>query len=176
MPRNFIKYKESPLWFMIDTHTRTGELISRNFKGGFNYIDENSNEYMEAVVIEADSWADLFAKTGFDPTQLEDFQPNMWIAPDGTMHEGDGHSVIAEDIAEIWYDWNEDSDQYSAEYRLEYMGWIKVSRDFWDMHLDTYSPWNPWCMNPDQARVVKAWCNYYKIDYPKDVIREAWWK
>jgi hypothetical protein len=46
----------------------------RNFKGGWRDIDENSDEWMLSTIMEADSWHDLYVKTGFNPMWAHDWR------------------------------------------------------------------------------------------------------
>ena len=162
----YIKYKD--FWSEIENHPKKG-LIASNYYGGWFDIDENSEWYMHTEVCQADDWHHLHRLKGFDPTERELRGNDLWVSPFGTTHDGEAHAVAAEDIAYIWYNWNEDDCHDSAEYVLEQHRWIKLSKFFWDMHLDGYGYYG-WSMTQEQADVVKEWCELHGIEYPEDII------
>lgn len=155
-------------WYEFENHPRKG-LIAINYKGGWFDIDENNPNYMEAEMREFADWHALHMATGYDPTRQDITASDIWVSPYGTIHEGEAHAVAAEDIAGIWYGWNDDDDPDSAEYLLEKRGWIKCSRFFWDMHLEQYG-YGGWSMLPAQAQLVRQWCEIHRIEYPEDII------
>ena len=62
MPK-FVKLSGSAWWYRWDED----RFVLKNFRGGWRDIDENSDEWMLSTIIEADSWHDLYVKTGFNP-------------------------------------------------------------------------------------------------------------
>lgn len=94
----FLRYFNSEDWWKwpIDEG-----LTVYNINGGHHEIDENSERFMYGTVIEADSWADLCQKVGYNPWRTDSPTPEMWIAPNGEMfdcgftegHEGVAHAI-----------------------------------------------------------------------------------
>lgn len=160
--------KEFSGWWELNNHPERG-LRAYNYMGGWHDIDENSPSYMNAEICEAEDWHDLYLKKHYDPTALDRMTADMWIAPDGSYHIGDAHTVSAEYIAEIWYGYD-DGDMGGCERYIEQKGWIKVSKFFWDMHLETYEAWGGWDMTRAQADTVFDYCQAFKISYPIDLI------
>ena len=161
----YIQYND--FWSEVENHPKKG-LIASNYYGGWFSIDENSDWYMNATVCDAEDWRDLFNKIKFDPTVRELRQNDLWVSPYGTTHDGEAHAVAAEDIAYIWYGWTDDFGE-SAEYFLEQRQWIKLSKFFWDMHLDQYG-YGGWNMTDAQSQVVRKWCSLHGIEYPEEYI------
>ena len=135
-----------------------------NYRGGWQNINENSDEWMYGHVVEAEDWTDLFKQVGYNPLLCDIYESDIWIAPNGTPYDGKGHAVAAMRICELLYrkdlEWN-------AESFLEDNGWIKASRFFWNLHLqDKYT----WEMTQAQADTLFDWCKAQRIYYPNDII------
>ena len=152
-----------------------------NFRGGWFIPDEN--RFGNAEIKEYSNWHELYQKEGYDPTLLsgtDRFANDVWISPIGSFHWGDGHAVMAQCIAEIWYGWERNKEfstignYEDAERVLERHGWVKCSRFFWDMHLNEHVWWE---MTREQAQAVELWCFAQGIEYPEDIIvkREVCW-
>ena len=93
-----------------------------NFKGGWQDIDENSDEWMFATIVEADSWRDLYLKTGYCPLACSYTTRDIWMDPDGVTYEGFAHELCAERIGEILFG---KEDMYGDD--LINLGWIKLT-------------------------------------------------
>ena len=93
-----------------------------NFKGGWRNIDENSDEWMFATLVEADSWRDLYLKTGYCPLTCFYAENDIWMDPCGVTYEGDGHELCAEKIGEILFG---KEDMCGDD--LITLGWIKLT-------------------------------------------------
>ena len=74
-----------------------------NYKGGWRDIDENSDEWMFATLVEADGWRDLYLKTGYCPLTCSYADRDIWMDPDGMTYEGVAHELCAEKIGEIHF-------------------------------------------------------------------------
>jgi hypothetical protein len=164
----FLRYKDTDFWWEVDYD----QMRVYNYRGGWHYINENSEAYMEGVICEAESCRDLYLKKHYDPTETDMYHSkNAWISPEGTFHHGDAHSIMADHICDIWYGIDTYDDyQFGGENHLEKRGWIKVSATFWEMHIGEYYPLNPWIMNKKQYDALYDWCKWFKIEFPKDII------
>ena len=127
-----------------------------NYKGGWQDIDENSEDWMFATLVEADSWRDLYLKTGYCPVACFYAERDIWMDPDGATYEGDGHELYAEKIGEILFGVEECCGDDLIRY-----GWIKLTtgpmlpiyleRGFYDNI--TY----------EQERTIRKWADANKI-------------
>jgi hypothetical protein len=168
MPK-FVKLKGNDFYHQWNEE----QMILINYRSGWCNINENSEGWMEAEIVEADSWADLMIKTGYCPLETDIVYKDLWISPEGKIYDGNAHTVAAEHICELLF--GEDSiAMWDAERHLEQLGWIKVSQFFWNMHL---ADMHVWFMTQAQANVVYDWCLLHNIKYPEDIIQiqERFW-
>lgn len=97
-----------------------------NYHHGHNYIDENSEEWAAATICEADSWHDLYVKTGYNPLIIPYYQArDAWLSPQGEFYEGTAHSLCAERIVEMLLG-NSESYEYCSDFLIE-RGWVKLT-------------------------------------------------
>lgn len=97
-----------------------------NYNDGHTYIDENSEEWAAATTCEADSWHDLYVKTGFNPLVIPYYLArDAWLSPEGEFHEGPVHDFWAEKIMEILFG-EDGSFDYCSDY-LKEQGWVKLT-------------------------------------------------
>lgn len=154
MPKH-VKTKNG-YWEWDELHMR---LVNRNY--GSHDIDENSIEWINATIIEAEDWHDLYLKTGWTDLYLGTYKvPCLWLDPDGECWKGDCHEVDAEDIAEVVYGEDINLD-YAGDY-LYSRGWVKLSN--WMAYIyadsDMYNH-----ITYYQVQVIKEWCEYYDIPF-----------
>lgn len=132
-----------------------------NYQGGHRYIDENSEEWTGAKVVDLEDWHALYLKYDYNPFQLDDFIPEMWIAPNGDFFDGRAHEVIAEDLLDI---------VYGIKHRLEgsgdlliEKGWVKVSATL--MHEYYCEAGMYTHLSAGQRWVVKNWSEHYDLSF-----------
>ena len=127
-----------------------------NFKGGWRNIDENSDEWMLSTIIEADSWHDLYKKTGFCAMSCPLWTQDVWMDLDGNTYEGDGHEWCAERIGSILYG-NED---ISGDDLIE-LGWIKLTRGIMLRHYIQNGMYDH--LTHEQVTNLREWARLNKV-------------
>lgn len=128
---------------------------------GSHDIDENSPEWINATIVEAEDWHDLYLKTGWTDLYLGNkLLPCIWVDPDGECWKGDCHEVDAEDIAEVLYG-KTVSLNYAGDFLYTH-GWIKLSN--WMFH--TYAESDMYDnITIYQVRTIKEWCEKYGLPF-----------
>ena len=165
MPK-FVKLLGSDWWHKWDEE----RFVLKNFRGGWRNIDENSDEWMLSTIIEADSWHDLYNKTGFNP-MIEDHPPrDAWLDREGNFYEGTTHELCAEQIFEIlfgqeWGDYN-----YSAADALVANGWVKLTTSPMLPYYIEYGMYN--CLSYNQVVSIREWATNWRV---KLFEKEWWW-
>ena len=141
-----------------------------NYHGGWHEVDENSEDWLEGTMIEANDWHDLYLKTRFCPVETDMYERDAWLSPDGKFYEGEGHMVCAEWIVEILYGLK---DYDMAEYYLIERGWFKVTTTFmWGLYLADKPYFE---MTQAQMDSLYDWCRIHKRQFPEKVfIREVY--
>ena len=142
-----------------------------NYFGGWHEIDENSEEWLEGHLIEAEDWHDLYTKTGFIPFLSWEERKytdkwDCWVSPNGELYFCAAHECAAEDLCEIIYGltYNHGYGIISdAGDELYDRGWRKGSRYFNELH---YSE-EPVAMTAPQAEAMEKYCKWLGIPYPK---------
>ena len=119
MRMKFVKLCGDEYWYLWEEF----DMKLRNFKGGWRTIDENSDEWMLSTIIEADSWYDLYKKTGFCPMLVPNWTHDVWMDTLGNTYEGDGHEWCAEKIGEILFG----VPDTSGDDLIQLYGWIKLT-------------------------------------------------
>jgi hypothetical protein len=115
----FVRLYGDEYWYLWEEF----DMKLRNFKGGWRTIDENSDEWMLSIIIEADSWHDLYKKTGFCPMLVPNWTHDVWMDTLGNTYEGDGHEWCAEKIGEILFG----VPDTSGDDLIQLFGWIKLT-------------------------------------------------
>ena len=115
----FVKLSGQSYWY----EWKEFNMKLRNFKGGWRDIDENSDEWMYSTIIEADSWHELYKKTGFCPMLVPNWTHDVWMDTEGNTYEGDGHEWCAEKIGEILFG----VPDTSGDDLIQLYGWIKLT-------------------------------------------------
>ena len=115
----FVKLSGQQYWHLWEEF----EMKLRNFKGGWRTIDENSDEWMYSTIIEADSWYDLYKKTGFCPMLAPIWEHDLWVDTEGNCYEGNGHEWCAEKIGECVFG----IPNMSGDDLINLYGWIKLT-------------------------------------------------
>ena len=157
----FVKLAGSTDYFLWDEE----RFRLYNYNHGWRDIDENSSEWINATVIEAEDWHDLYVKTGWTHLCFEhDYKhQNLWVDPDGYCWDGDAHEVIAQDILEVIYGIDaHECKIHDCAGVLERMGWIKLSTFMFTMYCEENLYDN---ITYEQARAVKEWCEYYDLPF-----------
>ena len=99
-----------------------------NFHNGWRTIDENSEQWMNAWLIEADDWHDLYIQTGYCPLFTDSWRHDVWVDTEGNFYEGDGHSLCAEKICEVLFGYDENVSLYDpSDCLIDWYGWIKLT-------------------------------------------------
>lgn len=135
-----------------------------NYHCGHHDIDENSDEWMHAHLVEAKDWHDLYMKTGFCPLYVSYMERDMWVDPDGGCYEGLAHEVCAEDIGEVL--WGRDDVDGDELIRL---GWIKLTTSGMLTYYLDYGMYDH--ITYEQERVIRAWAEYWGV---KEFDGEEW--
>lgn len=123
----FLQYKDSDVWW----EWPEGGMTVFNMAGGHHDINENSEGFMMGTVIQAEDWADLCRKTGYNPWRVDRPTHEMWIDPDGVMYdcgEWGSHEITAQDILENLL--GEEVGFWDAGDRLIELGWTKVTANY----------------------------------------------
>jgi hypothetical protein len=121
----FLQYKDSTDWW---EWPQDGRMTVYNMAGGHHDINENDPRFMEGKVVEAEDWADLCRKMKYNPWKVEEPTREMWISPDGTMHdcgEWGAHEITADRILENLI--GEEVYIFDCGDRLIELGWVKVA-------------------------------------------------
>ena len=121
MPK-FVKYADDNNYLMWDE--KRMRLV--NFNHGHYDIDENDPAWINAAVVDALDWHDLFIKTGYNPLECTYEDRDLWVAPDGHCYDGRAHLICAEKLMKIICGSEDDF----AEDRLREDGWIKLTTSF----------------------------------------------
>jgi hypothetical protein len=126
MPK-YLQYKgQEGYWEWSDD-----SMTAYNVHGGHHEINENSPSFVEGTIVQAESWRDLWKKTGWNPLSTNSLEREMWIAPDGTLYgcgSWGAHEATAQDILRVIY--NENEDFFDSGDKLIARGWIKVTACF----------------------------------------------
>lgn len=115
----FVKLYCDDYWYLWEEF----DMKLRNFKGGFRYIDENSEDWMFATVINADSWYDLYKKTGFAPMEVPIWTRDVWMDTEGRTYDGVAHELCAEKIGESMFG----IPDMTGDDLIHLYGWIKLT-------------------------------------------------
>ena len=158
MPK-FVKLSGSAYWYKWDEE----KFILKNFRGGWRDIDENSDEWMYSTIMEADSWHDLYVKTGFNP--MWEFNPprDAWLDREGNFYDGTAHELCAEKIIEVIYGLTNDEYVGSSADALVGNGWVKLTTSamlpyYYDDGMYDY-------ISEAQARAIKEWALEWRIHW-----------
>ena len=123
----FLQYKDSTDWW----EWPEGGMTVYNMAGGHHDIDENSERFMLGTVIKAEDWPDLCRQMNYNPWKVDRPTREMWISPDGTMHdcgEWGAHEIPAEYILENLL--GEIVGFWDSGDRLIELGWVKVTANY----------------------------------------------
>lgn len=162
----FVKLYGHNFWYEWDEFN----MRLRNFRGGWRDIDENSDEWMLATVMNADSWHDLYLKTGYNG-MMERFPPrNAWLDREGYFYEGTAHEYCAEKIVEVVYGWTDDDYFGSAADILVGNGWVKLTTSAMLPYYIESGMYE--CLSYEQVRAIREWANDYRV---KLFEKEHWW-
>ena len=121
-----------------------------NYNGGWHSIDENSEEWCDGEIVNADSWHDLYKQTGLGLV--------AWLSPEGISYPSEAHIVLADDICDILY--GLDDEEYSDDYLVS-SGWVKISNYMLSYYIDQGYYDN---ITPKQREVLLEWCRVYGIN------------
>lgn len=135
-----------------------------NYDCGHYDINENSDSWMLATVKEADSWHDLYVKTGYCPLYVDYTERDLWVSPDGICYYGEAHEVRAEDICEIlWDNKNGGGDE------LDRLGWIKLTTSGMLTYYIDYGMYDH--ITVAQEQIIRKWSEHWGI---KEFDNEEW--
>ena len=138
-----------------------------NRSGGHCDVDENSPEWINATIVEAEDWHDLYLKTGWTDLKLDTYKvPCLWVAPDGGCWVGDCHEVNAEEIAEVIFGEDVNLD-YAGDFLISH-GWIKLSDWMYVNYIESHMYKN---ITNEQFEVISDWCKF--VDLPIEWFVEA---
>lgn len=154
----FINHRDPNEWWEWNQET----MRAISYRGGFHEVDENSLGGVECY--ECNNWHELYLAKHFCPLEVEIWERNVWISPDGKYYDGDAHEVAAKDILEIVY--GEDSDFWEGD-KLEARGWIRATTSMmWDVRFDE---WSEKRLTQKQYDALWDWCQFHKMKFPNDV-------
>lgn len=125
----FLQYKGDSDWW---EWPQDGRMTVYNIAGGHHDIVENNPRFMEGTVVDAEDWADLCRKMKYNPWKTDIPTREMWISPDGTMHdcgEWGAHELTAQYILENLLGEPEVRFWDSGD-RLIELGWTKVTANY----------------------------------------------
>lgn len=161
----FVKLYGQAYWYEWEEF----EMKLRNFKGGWRNIDENSDEWMYATIIELDSWHDLYKHTGFNP-MMEAIPPrDVWVDRDGNFYEGVAHELCAEQIIEVVYGWKYQDYIGSSSDLLVGNGWIKLTTSAMLPYYIEDGMYR--CLSEAQVRAIREWAQNWHIT----LFEKEWW-
>lgn len=142
-----------------------------NYHGGWHDIDENSEDWLEGKIIEADNWHDLYLLKGYNPLAGDYTSSEGWLDLDGNFWQGNGHSIIASEICELYY--GLEMEEYAESFLVEH-GWIKYTA--WFMYDLYFQDGHYNFLTKEQYESFYDWCIYHHKTFPTDVvIRERNW-
>ena len=137
-----------------------------NFNGGYHDINEFSDDWLNGELVAAESWHDLYQKTGFNPLEGTIAANSGWLDPEGTIWSCEAHLTGAEEICDIAFGIT-DSDIDCADY-LKSLGWVKITSS---CMFDFYVQDSMYLfMSPPQYQFFVKWCKIHKKPIPQDII------
>jgi hypothetical protein len=137
------------------------KMMAYNYRGGHHNINENDLGGVEYC--EYESWHELYLAKGFCPFEVDKWECEVWISPEGKYYEGRAHAVMAEYICDIIY--GEDIDFDFAEDYLEEHGWVRATTSLmWEVRFDS---WENKRVSQKQYDALFDWCECHKKDFPK---------
>lgn len=164
MPK-FVKLYGSAYWYKWDEE----KFILKNFRGGWRDIDENSDEWMLSTIMEADSWHDLYNKTGFNPLLELNPPRDAWLDRDGNFYDGTAHEVCAEQIIKVIYGIERDDIMYTAADNLVANGWVKLTTSAMLPYYIEDGMYD--CLSFDQVVAIRQWA----ADWRVKLFEEEYW-
>lgn len=136
-------------------------MTAYNYRGGCHNVNENALGNVECI--ECESWHELYLKTRFCPLEVDKWEREVWISPQGKYYEGEAHAVMAEYICDIIY--GEELD--FAEDFLEERGWIRAASSFmWEVRFDD---WKDKRLTQKQYDALWDWCECHKKKFPTGI-------
>lgn len=155
----FINHLRPDEWWEWDREN----MVAYNYHGGHHDVNEN---YLGGVeCYEYDSWHELYLAKGFCPIEVDKWEREVWISPEGKYYEGEAHAVMAEYICDIIY--GDDLDFDFAEDFLEEHGWVRAASNFmWEVRFDT---WKGKRLAQRQYDALWDWCECHKRKFPKGI-------
>lgn len=161
----FIWLKSSKAYWIWDLD----KMVVYNYNHGWHNIDENSDDFLNATVVDAEDWHDLYKKTGWHARECSVRTHDVWISTDGKCYFGDAHSLEADNICEIFF--GEDFDE-RGEWYLEEHGWIKATTSLmWEVRLNELGMDKYMTITRAQSETLKEWCEIHGKEYPEPFIR-----
>ena len=131
-----------------------------SYGGSWCEVDENSSDFLNALTLEADSWHDLYLKTGFNPLRCDEYTADVWVDVNGDFFTGDSHEVQARSLCEIVYGVTDNN--YGGDYLLK-RGWIKLTTGFMLRAYKRSGMYDN--INKHQSVAIIKWCDIHKIEY-----------
>lgn len=120
--KRFVKYGDQ--WYLW----HEGSMTLHNIHHGFFQIDENAEDWLNAIVEEADGWYDICSKYRWYPDLTDCSACDAWLSPKGEFFRCSAHSVEAVAICEFYYPASFDmSEMYLADDYLIDRGWVKIT-------------------------------------------------
>lgn len=155
----FINHLNPDEWWEWDKE----QMTAYNYHGGHHSVD--TNDISNAECCEYNSWHELYLAKHFCPLEVDKWEREVWISPEGKYYEGEAHAVMAEGICEIIYGNGLDFD--FAEDFLEEQGWIRAASSFmWEVRFDN---WKGKRLTQRQYDALWDWCECHKKKFPKDI-------
>ena len=127
-------------------------------------IDENSPEWINATIVEAEDLHDLYLKTGYSDLLRAPRETCLWLDPEGQCWKGDCHTIDAENIVEVLYgtDVLESVETDAADFLIDH-GWVKLSATLMlQYYCESHMYGN---ITAAQARTIKDWCDYFSVPF-----------
>lgn len=155
----FINHMKPNEWWQFDTE----KMRAYNFLGGFHYVTEEDIKRSE--IIEFSSWHELYLAKNYCPFEVDVWNYDIWISPEGKYYEGKAHALQAEYICEIIYG-VVDEILFYEDY-IEKLGWIRATTSLmWDVRFDN---WNGKRITQKQYDALWDWCECHQMKFPKGI-------
>lgn len=154
----FVSMDNKNTWWEFNKEKMT----AYNYRGGHHSVSED--DLAGADICEYQSWHELYLAKHFCPLEVDVWNNDVWISPEGKFYDGNAHEVTAEDLIEIIYGGCGD---FWAGDRLESHGWVRATTSLmWDVRFDE---WREKVLTQKQYGALLNWCTCHKKEFPKGV-------
>ena len=130
-----------------------------NIYGDIKHIDENTPEWINAIIDEFEDWHDVYRKTLYNPLMVDCSSKNAWLDPEGYFWKGECHEIDAKAICRLLYPSSTDM-LFESDFLID-RGWVKLSATLmFTVYCDSNMYDN---ITRDQFYAIREWCEYHNL-------------